>query len=95
MLDFRRLSCGSASELKSATLIPPLSDRLFMDSLKLAYFSRFFSRFDLSKYRSIIRFVILVNDGIGLCIKLLLPDAGCLVFGPCLHSFTRDVLLRR
>lgn len=47
MLDLRALSYGSAIELKSIMLIPPASDKLFIDSLRLEYFSRFFSRFDL------------------------------------------------
>lgn len=47
MLDLRPLSYGSATELKSIILIPPLSDRLFIDSLRLEYFSRVLSRFDL------------------------------------------------
>lgn len=48
MLDLRPLSYGSATELKSIMLTPPLSDKLFIDSLRLEYFSRFLSRFDLS-----------------------------------------------
>lgn len=51
MLDWRPLSYGSAIELKSIMLIPPPSDKLFIDSLKLEYFSRFFSRFDLQTRR--------------------------------------------
>lgn len=47
MLHLRPLSYGSATELKSIMLTPPLSERLFIDSLRLEYFSRFFSRFDL------------------------------------------------
>lgn len=47
ILDLRPRSYGSATELKSMMLIPPLSDKLFIDSLRLEYFSRFFSRFDL------------------------------------------------
>lgn len=51
MLDLRPLSYGSATELKSIILTPPLSDKLFIDSLRLEYFSRFLSRFDLSTYK--------------------------------------------
>lgn len=47
ILDLRPRSYGSATELKSMMLMPPLSDKLFIDSLRLEYFSRFFSRFDL------------------------------------------------
>lgn len=47
MLHLRPLSYGSATELKSIMLTPPLSERLFIDSLRLEYFSRFLSRFDL------------------------------------------------
>lgn len=57
MLALRPRSYGSATELKSIMLTPPLSDKLFIDSLRLEYFSRFFSRFDLShkeKYRHFI-----------------------------------------
>lgn len=52
ILDLRPRSYGSATELKSMMLIPPLSDKLFIDSLRLEYFSRFFSRFDLLKCKN-------------------------------------------